>query len=248
MTDPRALPDDRPNIGTDPLEVDIAEIQGDAIPADQDAVLEADQLEPADEPTLSEQESGVTPMPDRELLAEAARDDPLTDVDRLVDGSLRVGMSPGAAVADDAADVTSLDALTDSELRSGETTDPLVAIEEGEVWIAPSDPPTIPSDDPQGIEIAAGAGVSAEDEPYDDSHRGEELYAEGTLNARIREALEADAATSPLADRLRIAVLGSTAIVRGQVDGIEDTDAIVEVASRVEGIEEVRDETEVVGL
>jgi hypothetical protein len=32
------------------------------------------------------------------------------------------------------------------------------------------------------------------------------------------------------------------------VDGIEDGDALVEVASRVDGIEDVRDETEVPGL
>jgi hypothetical protein len=248
MTDPRSAPDDRPNIGTDPLEVDIAEVQGDALPADQDAVLEDDQIEGPDDATLSEQEWGVNPMPDRELLAEAARDDPRTDIDTLVDGDLRVGMASGAAVRDDAADVTSLDALTDSELRSGETTDPLVAIEEGEVWIPPSDPPTIPSDDPQGIEIAAGAGLSATDEPYDDSHRDEDLYVEGSLNARIREALENDGATSAIADRLRIAVVGSTAIIRGQVDGIEDSDAIIDVASRVDGIDDVRDETEFPGL
>jgi hypothetical protein len=246
MTDPRALPDDRPNIGTDPLEVDIAEVQGDSLPADQDAVLEDDQVEMPDEATLSEQEWGVSPMPDRELLAEAARDDPRTDVDRLVDSDL-VGLA-GDATGDASADVTSLDALSDTELRSGETTDPLVAIEEGEVWIPPSDPPTVPSDDPQGIQIAAGAGVSATDEPYDDDHRSGELDEEGSLNARVREALLADAATSTLADRLEIAVVGSTAIIRGPVDGIEDTDAIVEVASRVAGIDDVRDETEVAGL
>ncbi|HEY7132900.1 MAG TPA: hypothetical protein VH440_11645, partial [Candidatus Limnocylindrales bacterium] len=62
------------------------------------------------------------------------------------------------------------------------------------------------------------------------------------------EALRADSATSALADRLEIAVIGSTAIIRGQVDGIEDGDAIVEVASEVDGIDEVRDETEVAGL
>jgi hypothetical protein len=242
MTDPRSRPDDRPNIGTDPLEVDIAEVQGDALPSDQDAVLEDDQVEPPREATLSEQEWGTAPMPDRELLAEARVDDPLTDVDRLVDPDL----GGGIATAD--ADVTSLDALTDSELRSGETTDPLVAIEEGEVWIPPSDPPTAPSDDPQGIEIAAGPGVSAEDEPYDDSHRSGELDVEGSLNARIREALRADAATSELVERLRIAVVGSTAIIRGQVDGIDDGDAIVDVASRVAGITDVRDETEIPGL
>jgi hypothetical protein len=244
MADPRNRPDDRPNVGTDPLEVEIAELQGDSVPSDQDAFLEDDQVEGPRSATLSEQEWGVDPIPDRELLVEAGRDDQWTDVDRLVDSGVG-GIAVGGS---DAVDVASLDALTDSELRSGETTDPLVAIEEGQVWIAPSDPPTAPSDDPQGIEIAAGPGVSAEDEPYDDSHRSGDLDEEGSLNARVREALRGDAATSGLADRLRIAVLGSTAIIRGQVDGIEDGDSIVEVASRVAGITEVRDETEVPGL
>ena len=45
MPDPRSLPDDRPNVGTDPLETDIAELQGESLPADQDAVLESDQVE-----------------------------------------------------------------------------------------------------------------------------------------------------------------------------------------------------------
>lgn len=238
MTDPRALPDDRPNIGTDPLVVDIAEIQGDVLPADQDAVLEEDQFERGRELTLSEQESGATPTPDRELLASARLDDPLTDVGGLVDETIGAGLATGDT------EVQSLDALTESELRDGETTDPLVAIEEGETWIPPSDPPTVPSDDPQGIEIAAGTGVSADDEPDDDDHRSRELDVEGSLNARIRDALGADAATSVLADRLEIAVVGSTAVIRGVIDGIEDSDNIIEVASRVDGIDDVLDETE----
>jgi osmotically-inducible protein OsmY len=36
-------------------------------------------------------------------------------------------------------------------------------------------------------------------------------------------------------------------VLRGQVDGPEDGDALAEVASRVSGVDEVRDETEVVG-
>jgi hypothetical protein len=181
MTDPRALPDDRPNVGHDPLEVEIAELQGDAAPLDQDAVLEPGDFEAPREPTLSEQAWGV------------------------------------AASAD---------------LRSGETDDPLVAIEEGQTYVPPSDPPVVPSDDPEGVDAPAGGGADAE----------------GEMNARIRGALRADAATTTLADRVSIAVVGATAIIRGRVDGIEDGDALVEVASRVDGIEEVRDETEVPGL
>ena len=222
MPDERNLPDDAPNIGSTSLEDDVQQLLGIEAPADQDAVVDEDEVADADEPTLSEQEWGTTPMPDREMLLETT--------------------------ADGGGQVLSLEGLTDTELRSGETTDPLVAIEEGEVWIAPSDPPVVPSDDPEGIEIAAGPGVAADDEPYDDSHGSGALDAEGSLNARIREALRADASTSPLADRLAIAMVGSTAVIRGPVDGIEDSDAIIEVASRVAGVADVRDETEIPGL
>ena len=181
MTDPRALPDDRPNVGHDPLEAEIAELQGEAMPIDQDAVLESDEIEEERVPTLSEQEWGV----------------PIS-----------------------------------ADLRSGETDDPLVAIEEGQTWIPPSDPPIVPTEDAQGIDTPGGAAVDAESD----------------INARVRAELQADAATSALADRIEIAVLGSTAILRGQVDGIEDSDALVAVAGRVDGIDEVLDDTEVAGL
>lgn len=181
MNDPRARPDDRPNVGSDPFEDEVAELQGEAPFADQDAVVDPDEIEGDRVPTLSEQEWGVAASPD---------------------------------------------------LRSGETDDPLVAIEEGQTYVPPSDPPIVPSDDPEGV----------------DSPGGDAIQAESDINARIREELRADAATSGLADQLEIAVVGSTAIIRGRVDGIEDTDAIVEVASRVEGISDVRDATEVPGL
>jgi len=181
MTDPRALPDDRPNIGSEPFEDEIAELQGEAPFRDQDSVLDPDEMEEARPGTLSEQEWGV----------------PVSD-----------------------------------DLRAGETDDPLVAIEEGQTWVPPSDPPIVVSEDREGV----------------DSPGGDALDAESDINARIREELRADAATTALADRVEIAVVGSTAVLRGQVEGIEDTDALLEVVSRVEGIDEVRDETEVPGL
>ena len=181
MTDPRTRPDDRPNVGHDPLEDEIAELQGEEPFADQDAVLDPEDVESVRPPTMSEQEWGVAASPD---------------------------------------------------LRSGETDDPIVAIEEGQTYIPPSDPPIVPSDDPEGVDSPGGASFGAE----------------GDMNARIRGALRADASTTALADRLEIAVVGSTAIVRGRIDGIEDSDAILEVASRVDGIDEVLDETEVAGL
>ena len=70
------------------------------------------------------------------------------------------------------------------------------------------------------------------------------LSDESDLTARIRDALEADAATTDLADRLVIGTRGSTVVVRGVVDDINDGDNIASVIERVAGVEEVIDETE----
>jgi hypothetical protein len=219
MDDPRNRPDDRPDGSTQSLEDDLQELLGEEPPDEQDGAITIDEVETARVPTLTELDEGATTIPDRRYVSEA---------------------NPDA--------VASLDLAIESELRDGETDDPLVAIEEGQTWVPPSDPPTVPSDDPQGIDIAAGTGVEGAIERYDDDHGGGGDLDEGELNARIREAIRNDAATSALADRLEIAVVGSTAILRGVVDDLEDGDNLAAVIEQVDGIDEVRDETEVASL
>jgi len=142
-------------------------------------------------------------------------------------------------------DVATLDGLASEELREGETDDPDVAAEEGLTYVPPIDPPTrVDEEEPGGLEVAAGTGVSALSEPYDEDHESELLSEEPELTARIRDALEADAATTDLADRLVIGTRGSTVVVRGIVDDINDGDNIAAVIERVNGVEEVIDETE----
>ena len=190
---------------------EIQSLQGEEMPADQDAVLEPDEFESRRTPTLTELDRGE-PAPDPET----------------VEG-----------------EVASLDGLAIGELRDGETDDPDVATEEGLTYVPPIDPPTRPDlDDPEGIEIAAGTAVSALDEPYDEDHASELLPDELELTARIRDALEADAATTDLADRLIVGTRGSTVVVRGIVDDVNDGDNIAAVIERVNGVDEVIDETE----
>jgi hypothetical protein len=194
MPDPRSLPDDRPNVGSEPLEDELRALAGEEPADEQDAALDLDEVETAPEPTVSDLDYGDGTSIDPELREEAA-------------GS---------------GDVVSLDALVDTDLREGETDNPLIAVEEGMTYVAPTDPP-----------------VGGEDE---------ELSPEADLNARIREAIEADAATAGFADRILIATIGSTAILRGVVDDLTDGDNLVAVVEQVEGIDEVRDETEVASL
>jgi hypothetical protein len=141
--------------------------------------------------------------------------------------------------------IESLEGLATEGLRDEETDDPEVAAEEGMPWVPPIDPPVVATPWDVDPVVAAGTGVSALDETYDE---GSPLSEEGDINERIREALRADSATSRLADSLVIGVVGSTAIIRGVVDDIDDSDNIVAVVERVPGIEDVRDETIFPGL
>lgn len=164
--------------------------------------------------------------------------DGLTGQERY-EGYLDAGVDPSG---------DSLDGLTATELRSGETIDPLIAAEEGLTWIPPTDPVVVPDDSPEGLRVAAGFGSSALDEPYDEDHHGELLPAEDEMTDRVREALRADAATSPYADALKIDTEGGVVEVRGLVDDILDSDNIVAVVSEVSGVVGVRDDIRVRGL
>jgi len=211
MPDPRSAPDDRPNIGSEPLEEELRALAGEEPADEQDGALDPDEIESREELTM-------------------------TELDRLETRS------------SDTTDLVSVDGLAAEGLRDGETDDPEVAAQEGLTWVPPTDPPFVVSDDPNGIAVAAGLGSSALDDPYDDDHRAEDLSAESELNARIREAIRADAATSGYAERIVIGTIGSTAILRGVIDDLNDADDLVAVVERVKGIDEVRDETEVAGL
>jgi hypothetical protein len=143
-----------------------------------------------------------------------------------------------------------LEMLEDLELRGDETSDPNEAAEEGMTWVPPIDPPVVADrEDPEGVTVAAGFGVSAMDEPYDFSHRDEEdISSEGELNELIRDALRSDAATSRWADMIVVGVRGDTVVLRGMVEDLDDTDEVVAVVERVTGVGEVIDEIQVRAL
>lgn len=141
-------------------------------------------------------------------------------------------------------DPESLELLTELELRDGETNDAMEATEEGETYIPPIDPPTVPSaeGDPQPSRIAAGFGYSAREESYDEDHRAEMLPAGDDMTALVYAALLADSATTNYADQVRIITRGDTVILRGLVDDLDDNDNLIAVAYTVHGVAEVIDE------
>jgi hypothetical protein len=184
----------------------------------------------------------------RELLGEEAHD----DQDGALDVSeIEIGGPPSDTelYEGEPASTGGIEDLASLELREGETDNPDVAAEEGEVWVPPVDPPVVADADAvDGIRIAAGFGTTAGDDPFDADHHGTALPADDEVSARVREALLADARTSRLADRVEVETAGGVVRLRGDVDDIEDGDLLVEVATEVSGITDVRDETEVPGL
>lgn len=169
----------------------------------------------------------------------------LTDTE-IYQGELEAGVNDDLPSEPEA---QNLELLTERELRAGETSDPNVAAEEGEVYVPPTDPPVVPDpDDPQGAQVAAGFGATAIDEAYDADHHSQAVSNDDEMATRVREALRADASTSAYAESIAIGTRGSTIAVRGVVDDVDDTDNVVAVIRRVTGVDEVVDELEVRGI
>ncbi|MDQ3938654.1 MAG: BON domain-containing protein [Chloroflexota bacterium] len=168
----------------------------------------------------------------------------MTDTE-IYEGELEAGVSDDLPTEPEAENI---EQLTERELRAGETDDAGVAAEEGLTYVPPTDPPVVPGEDRQGAEVAAGFGSTSIDEPYDQDHGSTSLADEDEMAARVREALRADAATSRYADSVAIGTRGRTVALRGIVDDLDDSDALVEVAGQVSGVDQVIDDLEVRGL
>lgn len=166
------------------------------------------------------------------------------EVDRLgemTDTGIYQGDLEARAPGDDQPDhpeAENIETLLDDELRAGETADAGEAAEEGLTWVAPIDPPVVPADDGQ-IEVAAGFGSTADDEPFDADHHGSLDLADDERTERVREALRAHAETANFADRLEVETEGPIVIVAGTVDDIVDEDAVLGVLSEVDGVADV---------
>ncbi len=141
------------------------------------------------------------------------------------------------------------DMLTQAEFRDGETDDVMEAIQEGYTYVPPIDPPIdVDQTDPEDVQIASGFNSMSHPPDVPEGSFDTARVAEDDMTARVRQALRADSLTQHLADRLQIAMIHGTVIVRGVVDDLTDTDSIVEVISEIPGVEAVQDETRVRGL
>jgi len=184
-----------------------------AAPLDADELSDSENLE-----LLADIAAGVQPV---SMDAELAEIENLELLAEIYEDQLPLGVEDRLA-----RDTAGLDLLTDLELRAGETADPLVASDEGATYVPPIDPPVIPGHTGSlaNAEIASGLGVSALDEPYDESHHGSFLLDDDEMSARVREALRADSSTSQYADSIAIETRDGLVILR-DIAGARDAGA-----------------------
>ncbi|GEM_PF-4303880 len=126
----------------------------------------------------------------------------------------------------------------DPERQEGWTTRSDIATDEAEPYLAPVDPPVLPSTD-QGIEVATGFGTTSEDAPV----RPDAPPGDASIVEEVRRVLREDSATSHL--RLDVRIADGVIYLHGPVSDAADSELAEGVASRVPGVVGVEDCTQV---
>jgi len=133
----------------------------------------------------------------------------------------------------------------DTQHSDGSTDDPFVAQDQGLVYTPPSDPPVLPSDDPQGAEIAAGFASSMEESNPDVEVLPERVdNQDADLAEDVAVSLQNNSETSHLQD-IRILVRNGIVRLRGTVFSEDDLAIVDEQIRDLDGVVDLRNELEV---
>jgi hypothetical protein len=124
------------------------------------------------------------------------------------------------------------------------TTDIIEAIEEGEPYFPPTDPPVRP-DRLDNAGMLGGFAATSLEEPTDDvDHPIRLLTNDEEIAERVRYALAADAYTTDL--NIEVEVNNGTVYLTGRVASLEEAEQAEQVAGDVAGVEEVEENLEIV--
>ncbi|MEO6456853.1 MAG: BON domain-containing protein [Chloroflexia bacterium] len=124
-------------------------------------------------------------------------------------------------------------------------TDLIEAVEEGEPYFPPTDPPLRTDDGLQGVEIPGGLAATSLEEPGDTMDQPLRLQTnDEEVAERVRYALLADAYTTDL--NIEVEVEGGTVLLHGKVRSLDDIEQAEQIAGSVPGVEEVEEDLEIV--
>ncbi len=128
------------------------------------------------------------------------------------------------------------------------TNDPAEAADGSEPYYPPTDPVVKPAPRKQGdIRIVGGFSRGALDLPIEpEDHPAQLQRGDDEIAEDVKLALDEDAATTDL--QIWVVVRNGVVHLRGRVGSIEDAEQAEEIAARVPGVVEVREELDVEGL
>lgn len=145
----------------------------------------------------------------------------------------------GSPTPKDSARVPDIAAV--EELGDEATTDPYEAIDGGQVYYPPEDPPILPSPRLRDADVANGFATSADDAPYDPYEEPTEWeLGDLEIAEHVHEALRLHSATSDF--NITVQVVDGIATLRGHVSTLQDAGLAEDIASEVEGVQEVREQ------
>ena len=114
-----------------------------------------------------------------------------------------------------------------------------------EVYVPPTDP-VITSDARGNIEVLGGFSETSDDQVAPMPSASDGKLGDEAIEDAVRAALRRDAATTSL--EIEVLVRDGVAHLRGRVADLDDADNAEDVASRVPGVREVKEELDVVEL
>jgi hypothetical protein len=140
---------------------------------------------------------------------------------------------------------TSWGDLIDTQDTDGSTDNVYLAMDQGLVYTPPDDPPVVPSDDLQNVEIAAGFASSIEESGLDVEDLPERVDGnDSDLETNIRDALRYNSETSHL-DDVRVYVRNGIVYLKGTVVTEDDISIVDEMVRDIDEVSEVQNDLEV---
>lgn len=132
--------------------------------------------------------------------------------------------------------------IIDTQHTDGSTNDPFVAEEQGMVYTPPSDPPVLPSDDPQGAEVAAGFAQSMEESNPDVERLPDRVDNQDyDLEEDVAVSLQNNSETGHL-ENVRVRVRNGVVLLAGTVFSEDDISIVEEQVRDLDGVVEVVNE------
>jgi len=125
----------------------------------------------------------------------------------------------------------------------GSTENVQLAMDQGLVYTPPTDPPVVPSDDLQGIEMAAGFASSIEDDYESSKLAGSTDGEDSDVERELRRALRFNSETMHL-DDVRVHVREGIAYLRGTVDDDEDIALVEDFIRDLDVVDDIENELE----